>query len=196
MGVLALPDVVWRVSFSLTANTSGCQKSSLDARIFLRLWKDRVHWESQPRNENTPRTAFLRIPEMNTKSHALPYKNKSCWVCAKGKAHFYSFLPHNTWLESIFFFFINVAVADEFPLMFVLKGPNPILLCGAFGHLVYQSMKLYLIRFEILHDINISLITELSKGHTLLLFSIVFSKQQKHLRNVLRAQKQDKITDN
>ncbi len=87
-------------------------------------------------------------------------------------------------------------MADEFPLMFVLKGPNPILLCGAFGHLVYQSMKLYLIRFKILHDINISLITELSKGHTLLLFSIVFSKQQKHLRNVLRAQKQDRITDN
>ncbi len=115
----------------LDCYTSGCQKSSLDARIFLRLWKDRVHWESQPRNENTPRTAFLRIPEMNTKSHALPYKNKSCWVCAKGKAHFYSFLPQ--YLIRVHFF----------------------LLCGAFGHLVYQSMKLYLIRFEILHYINI-----------------------------------------
>lgn len=85
----------------LDCYTSGCQKGSLDARIFVRLWKDRVLWESQPRNKNTPCTAFLRIPEMNTKSHALPYKNKSCWACVKGKAHFYSVLPHNTWLESI-----------------------------------------------------------------------------------------------
>ncbi len=167
----------------------GCQNLSQTLKRQSSLRKSAKKWEHPPHS-------FSQNPWDEYKITCSALQKQVLLGLREGKGTFLLLSASQYLIRVNFFFFVNVAVADEFPLMFVLKGPNPILLCGAFGHLVYQSMKLDLIRFEILHYIYISLITDLSKGHTLLLFSIVFSKQQKHLRNVLRAQKQDKITDN